>query len=80
MPLEEGQKQLPGLLETHAVVCKQVDTHYPQRVLSDMVAEIKKRCIISATISESLNTKVNTELRAKPKVFKSSMGQWMETL
>lgn len=58
----------------------QVDTHYPQRMLSDMAADIKRRCIISATLTESQNTNVITELRAKPKVFKSSMGQWMDQL
>lgn len=56
----------------------QIETYFPERRLKEITDEVKRRCIISSTIDSSPHTKLTTELKAAPKVFKSSMGHWLD--
>jgi len=74
---------LRGEPETHARfqeihILGELETYFPERRLSGLADEIKQRCIIHSTIGSSPHTKLTTELKASPRVFKSSMGHWID--
>lgn len=56
----------------------EIETYFPERRLCEIADQISKRCIISSTIGSSQHTKLTTELRGAPRMFKSSMGHWMD--